>query len=375
MFGETDNKKTSFLSGAALNPDSTYYFVVQTVTIPHEYNTNTVTSAFSQEAIGSQDEPKKIVVTPDIKPEPVVEKREDEKEITPAVKTVEAVKDKEVREKPIEMQKDEEKLKKILEIMKDKEARAMFSGIPEGFVYVEGGTFEMGSDEGNPDETPVHPVTVNDFLISKHEVTFDEFDTFCEVTGRKRPKVTWRSRGNRAVIFVDWFDAVEYCNWRSLKDTLTPCYTMNRKNVTCDFSADGYRLPTEAEWEYAARGGKESKRYKYAGSNDPQNVAWCRYKSTYSELGVHPVGELYPNELGLYDMSGNAYEWCWDWYDTEYYETSPNNDPCRPASGKKRVQRGGAWTDIYESLRTTQRFGCNPTYKYHGGGFRIVRNK
>ena len=124
------------------------------------------------------------------------------------------------------------------------------------------------------------------------------------------------------VICVSWYDAVDYCNWLSRKDGLLPAYSRGGNSIQCNFSANGYRLPTEAEWEYAATGGSSSRGYTYSGSNTIGNVAWY---SGNSGLKPHPVGGKQANELGLYDMSGNVWEWCWDWYGD--YPSRSQTDP------------------------------------------------
>ncbi len=245
------------------------------------------------------------------------------------------------------------------------------SNVPEGFVSVEGGTFQMGSNDGYSDEKPVHSVTVSDFYMGKYEVTFNEYDAFCNATGKDKPNDLGRGRSNRPVMSVSWFDAVEYCNWRSRKENLTPCYTINGNKVTCNFSANGYRLPTEAEWEFAAKGGNLSRGYKYSGSNSAGDVGWYRGNSG-SE--AHPVGQKQANELGLYDMSGNVWEWCWDWYDSNYYSSSPSTNPKGASSGKYRVLRSGSWhDDDVGRLRTTTRVKDVPADRSNGYDFRLSR--
>jgi formylglycine-generating enzyme required for sulfatase activity len=245
------------------------------------------------------------------------------------------------------------------------------SNVLEGFVFVESGTFQMGSNDGNSDEKPVHSVTVSDFYMGKYEVTFNEYDAFCNATGKDNLNDYGMGRGSRPVISVSWFDAVEYCNWRSRKENLTSCYTINGNKVTCNFSANGYRLPTEAEWEFAAKGGNQSKGYKYSGSNNVGDVGW--YGSN-SGSGTHPVGQKQANELGLYDMSGNVWEWCWDWYDSNYYSSSPSTNPKGASSGKYRVLRGGSWhDDDVGRLRTAARERDVPADRSNGYDFRLSR--
>ncbi|MFB0536326.1 MAG: formylglycine-generating enzyme family protein, partial [Anaerolineae bacterium] len=216
------------------------------------------------------------------------------------------------------------------------------------------------------------------FYMAKHAVTLEEYDRFCDDTiGIRRPKDKW-GRGNRPVMSVTWYDAVAYCNWLSEKEGLSPCYSGKGKLTQCDFSANGYRLPTEAEWEYAARGGQKSQGYTYAGSDNPDDVAWYRGNSGSQ---THPVGQKQPNELGLYDMSGNLWEWCWDWYGKDYYTSSAASDPQGPPAPPttlswqlNRVRRSGSWRENSDSLRTTYRSMDYASY-IGDNGFRIVRTK
>ena len=231
-------------------------------------------------------------------------------------------------------------------------------------VFVEGGSFEMG--EGSD----AHKVAVSSFYMGTYPVTFDEYDDFCEATKRDKPKDEGWGRGKRPVINLSWYDAVEYCNWRSRKEGREEVYTINGKDITPNWKANGYRLPTEAEWEYAARGGQQSRGYEYAGSNKLDEVGWY---SNNSNSQTHPVGEKKSNELGLYDMSGNVWEWCWDWYDKDYYSQSKGSqDPRGPASGSSRVVRGGSWRDNAPYCRTALRSTYGPGIRYHSRGFRLV---
>ena len=258
-------------------------------------------------------------------------------------------------------------------------------------VEVSGGRFEMGcsSEQSDcyDDEKPVHTVELDGFYMSKYEVTFYQYDKFCEATGRRKPKDQGWGRSNRPVINVNWYDAVEFCNWLSEQVGLTPCYRIyknkedpNSKSeyddlkwlVSCDWSADGFRLPTEAEWEYAARGGPKSRGYKYAGSNNVDSVAWY---SGNSGAKPHPVGQKHPNELGLYDMSGNVWEWCWDWYDSDYYSKSLRNNPSGPEGGSHRVRRGGSWFDFARYVRVAYRGYNASSYSSSYLGFRLLRTK
>jgi len=244
-------------------------------------------------------------------------------------------------------------------------------------VLVEAGSFQMGSTNGYAHEQPIHTVLISKpFYIAKYEVTFEEYDRFCDDTHRDRLDDRSWGRGNQPVIHVDWNDAIAYCNWLSEKDGLSPCYSGKGKLVECDFSANGYRLPTEAEWEYAARGGQNSQGFIYAGSDNPDNVAW--YADNSNEQ-LHPVGEKEPNELGLYDMCGNIFEWCWDWYNQDYYAASPPSDPLGPPPPQDpkpwefiRVRRSGSWRENAENVRISAR--SFDSIDYPGdNGFRLVR--
>ena len=256
----------------------------------------------------------------------------------------------------------------------------------DGFVFVEGGTFQMGdNDDEYAYAKPVHTVTVNSFYICDHEVTQKEYR---DIT---RNNSNYFEGNNRPVDSVSWYDAVEYCNALSIKKGFTPCYTIdktkkdfnNKANnandpdkwiVACDFSANGYRLPTEAEWEYAARGGKKSKGYKYSGSNNIEDVAW--YKGN-SKGESHDVKTKSPNELGLYDMSGNVCEWCWDW--DAAYSPSIQTNPTGASSSSSRSQRGSSWAGVDILCSVVWRGSNIPAsglylLKYGNVGFRVVRS-
>jgi len=207
---------------------------------------------------------------------------------------------------------------------------------PKGMVFVEGGTFQMGSSDGESNEKPVHSVTVSGFYIGKYEVTQGEYEA---VMG-KNPSSFKGSGKDAPVEEVSWYDAVEYCNKLSDKEGLNRCYTGSGENIKCDFNANGYRLPTEAEWEYAARGGNKSEGYKYSGSDDIGSVAWY-YENSGDK--THSTGGKKANELGIYDMSGNVWEWCWDWYGD--YSSGKQSNPRGPVVGSGRVVRGGCWSD------------------------------
>jgi formylglycine-generating enzyme required for sulfatase activity len=230
------------------------------------------------------------------------------------------------------------------------------------FVRVEGGTFMMGSNDKESDEKPVHQVTVSSFMISKYEVTQKEWR---DVMGSNP---SFFKGDDLPVESITWYDAVDYCNKRSQKEGLTPCYSGSGTSISCNWSANGYRLPTEAEWEFAAQGGTKSKGYTYSGSNDIGSVAWYDNNSGST---THSVGGKSPNELGIYDMSGNVWEWCWDWYGS-YASTSQNN-PTGSTSGNYRVLRGGSWRRSGNYCRVAFRNYGDPGHGSINRGLRVLR--
>ncbi len=245
-------------------------------------------------------------------------------------------------------------------------------------VHVEGGDFVMGDNNGTRDEQPEHKVTITNFYFGKYEVTNMDFKRFVDATGyltdaeqpdsvnfkhglppRGANNGTWRvdskglpfpaSDSMKPVGNVSWNDALAYLNWLS-KET-----------------GKKFRLPTEAEWAYAARGGKLSKGYKYAGGNNADEVAWYLKNSGYKS---HNIGQKMPNELGIHDLSGNNKEWCSDWFGDTYYKVSPAVDPMGPDHGKNRVMRGGSWGSDEKWLRISYRSEAYPYNSALDFGFR-----
>ena len=248
-------------------------------------------------------------------------------------------------------------------------ARQMTNRLGMEFVLIPEGSFEMGSNSGEADEKPVHQVRISQpFYMGKYEVTIGEYLKYCRETNRNWPE--WlevgstyhiRSGGNafykpfvsdseqdrRPIVGVSWNDAVAYCEWLSRK------------------TGETYRLPSEAEWEYACRAGTTG---EYAGNLD--EVGWY---SGNSDGKTHPVGQKSPNGWGLYDMHGNVWEWCQDWYEEGYYGKSPGSDPTGPSRGTHRVIRGGSWNSPAPNCRSANRYRNTPDNRYYGLGFRLVR--
>lgn len=240
-------------------------------------------------------------------------------------------------------------------------------------VFVKGGTYWQGSKEDPyAANERAHRTTVSSFYISSTEVTQSQWQ---EVMGTNPSKFPGK---DRPVEYVSWYDAVKFCNALSVKEGLIPAYTITNEKVEWDKSANGYRLPTEAEWEYAARGGQFGAitdepltKAPYAGSDT--SAAPVGWYETNSNKGTKPVAQKAANALGLYDMSGNVWEWCWDWYGAYPKDDAVNPDGSGNQSGQK-VLRGGSWFTPEKLLRTTYRYWNVPTFKVNSVGFRIARN-
>lgn len=230
------------------------------------------------------------------------------------------------------------------------------------FVNVSSGTFLMGSNTGLGYEQPVHEVILTrSFLISKFEITQKQWNTLFDYNpspfvGDELP-----------VSNVSWFEAILFCNRLSKMMELDTCYIIiDSTNVIWDTLANGFRLPTEAEWEYACRASSKS---DFAGNGNPLDMGWF---DVNSGMKPHPVGEKLPNTWGIYDMHGNVWEWCWDWFDPFYYSISPKVSPAGPSSGKTHVVRGGCWQRGTIFGRSSSR--QFPEDQLLNFGFRIVRN-
>jgi len=237
--------------------------------------------------------------------------------------------------------------------------------MPKHMVLINGGTFTMGSPANEPersdDEGPRHEVTISPFYMGKYPVTQGEYQA---VTGANPSEL---KGDNLPVENVSWYEAIEYCNSLSQVEGLTPAYTVNGTNVKWNRNTNGYRLPTEAEWEYACRAGTSTPFYSGKSVDD---AGWYLMNSDHT----HPVGEKQANAWGLYDMHGNVWEWCWDRY-RDYSRNLPDiniTDPEGAQRGPCRVLRGGGWRDLAQDLRSAYRRYCTPFNRYNDLGFRLA---
>ena len=238
--------------------------------------------------------------------------------------------------------------KKQTQSMTQARKEQILQNLINNMVYVEGGTFtmgatpEQGSDAYN-NEKPAHQVTLSSFSIGKYEVTQEEWQAVM---------------GSNPSNFKSAKRPVEEVSWEDCQEFIRKLNQMTGKR---------FRLPTEAEWEFAARGGNSSNGYKYAGSNSLGNVAWY---TDNSGKETHPVGQKSPNELGLYDMSGNVWEWCQDWFGS--YSSSSQTDPTGPSNGSYRVGRGGSWDYGAGYCRSSDRCGYAPSFSFSYLGLRLA---
>ena len=265
--------------------------------------------------------------------------------------------------------------------------------VPDGFVLVEAGTFKMGSNKGYSDNKPVHEVTITKpFYMGKYEVTQAEYEVYCSY-GSSSPSSSYGDGDNYPAYYVSWYDALVYCNKRSIAEDLTPCYSISgntdpskwgtvptSSNSTwdaaiCNFEANGYRLPTEAEWEYAARAGDNTvESLTYSGTSDVNKLGEYAWYKDNSNSTTYELGTKLPNAFGLYDMSGNVYEWCWNWY-TDSYDTEAEggSDPTGTSAGSGRVYRGGSFYNSSDYCAVSFRHYYDPHGRYYRLGFRVVR--
>jgi formylglycine-generating enzyme len=226
--------------------------------------------------------------------------------------------------------------------------------IESQYIDIAAGWFTMGSDVGQEVEAPVHRVWVEGFAMAATQVTVAEYARFLDAGGNAPPPF-WDdsnfSHPKQPVVAVSWFDALAYCAW------LTSA------------SGSHHRLPTEAEWERAARGGIEGKMFPW-GNEPPTSRA--DYHARW-QTGPEPVGQSLPNAFGLFDMCENVHEWCSDWFAADYYRNSPDRNPQGPTTGNRKASRGGSWRHQIKISRCSARSSIPPEFKYADYGFRVVR--
>jgi formylglycine-generating enzyme required for sulfatase activity len=238
-------------------------------------------------------------------------------------------------------------------------------------VTIPAGFFEMGSRSGRDEEKPLHKVWIDSFLMDRHEVTQAEFEKLGQIEAFSNP--SHFQAADLPVEQVTWPQAARFCNARSRVEKLTPCY--NEDTGECDFDANGYRLPTEAEWEYACRAGTSS---AYSFGDETRRLADFAWFADNSGQKTHPTGLKKPNLWGLFDMHGNVAEWCQDLYSPSYYQTSAEKAPHGPDDGKEYVLRGGSWKSPADASRSAYRIGETPGFSdaclaRDAIGFRCVR--
>jgi formylglycine-generating enzyme required for sulfatase activity len=249
---------------------------------------------------------------------------------------------------------------------------------PKGMIAIPEGNFMMGARKSDTEAHagyPMHKVILDSFFMDITTVTQKDYSS---LMGRNP---SFFKHEDRPVEKVTWFDAVLYCNARSKRDELEPVYTytsivnssglctVGLENLEIDFSKKGYRLPTEAEWEYACRAGTETAFY-WGDEMDDAYGWWHKNAGDKS----NPVGKKKPNAWGLYDMSGNVWQWCSDWYGEKYYAESPEKNPRGPETGTFRIHRGGSWLSLDYLLASGLRYWLEPFHRFNGLGFRCVRS-
>jgi formylglycine-generating enzyme required for sulfatase activity len=238
----------------------------------------------------------------------------------------------------------------IISVLLSSSMRIAAAEPAKDMVLVPAGEFIMGSEEGEQDEAPEQKIYLDAFYIDKYEVTNAQYRRFVKATGHREP-YDWKNdsfnQDDQPVVGVSWDDAAAYCEWRKK------------------------RLPTEAEWEKAARG-QEGRRFPWGSKWNRQNANCSTSgKNKTAAVGSYPQGV---SPYGVYDMAGNIWEWCADWYGADYYHLIPKRNPTGPVSGDARVIRGGGWFDSQAQLRSANRYYSHPMVRYNGIGFRCARD-
>lgn len=272
------------------------------------------------------------------------------------------------------------------------------SSAQPNMIRVKGGTFEMGDTAGDADEKPLHQVLITDFMLAATETTYQEFEAFVRTTGyvtdaeRGEGSYIWDSLGwhirlgvhwrhdalgrtiqnsnEYPVIHVSWNDATQYCNWLSEKQGLIKVYDFQFDSLVINLQANGYRLPTEAEWEYAAAGGATKKKGHFSGKGALGSLAWYAANTNH---GPQKAAQKSPNALGISDLSGNVWEWCHDWYDKDSYKQHPNSNTFGSSTGKERSIRGGSWNNNARHCRVANRSSRFPDFRDGSIGFRVLK--
>jgi formylglycine-generating enzyme len=235
-------------------------------------------------------------------------------------------------------------------------------------LAIPAGNFTMGdaANKYEQNERPARNVTVRAFMMSKTEITQQQYR---DVMGSNPSKAVG---DNLPVESLSWYEALEFCNKLSEKEGRTPCYSGIPNNVTCDFTANGYRLPTEAEWEYACRAGTTT---DYYVGNSTADLNRCSWSSGNSSGKPNEVAKLEANAWGLHDMHGNVFEWVWDWYKVDYYGEGITDNPTGPSGGQEKVCRGGSWFVYYYGHRVSFRSMLRPSFRSIDIGLRVVRKQ
>lgn len=248
----------------------------------------------------------------------------------------------------------------------------MMSGLKVDLRSIRGGAFNQACPAST---TQVRQVNVGDFWLCSKPVTTKLLTKLFELTGQVLANLIVGKPDDMPIGDVNWYEAVKVCNLFSDLDGFSPVYLIKKNStdgadieVEANWDANGYRLPTEAEWEYAARGGPKTQGFQYSGSDILSDIGWYEDNATAAE----PVAQKAPNELGLFDMSGNVWEWCWDWHGD--FQVGNITDPHGPSEGEYKIIRGGSWGDSAKYCTSINRNWADPSIKDLAFGLRLARN-